>query len=128
LEGYKDRVSEFIFSYAKRMNAAFGTEPSLEAAYRARFAEMVGFVTDIYPFGFRRRATTNATPRARFEAIAIGSYLAMQERPQLQSDRPDVLRWIESEPFSNVTGADGANAIARLRGRIGFVKDRLLEG
>jgi hypothetical protein len=128
LEGYRDRVSEFIFSYAKRMNAEFEADPSLEAAYRARFTEMVGFVTDVYPFGFRRRAKTKATPRARFEAIAIGSHMAIQERPQLRADRPDVLRWIESEPFTDITGADGANAIARLRGRIGFVKDRLLEG
>jgi len=128
LDGYRDRVSEFIFNYAKRMNAVFEEDPSLEAAYRVRFTEMVSFVTDIYPFGFRRRATTNATPRARFEAIAIGSHLAMQERPQLRTNRPDVLRWIVSDPFTAITGADGANAIARLRGRIGFVKDRLLEG
>jgi hypothetical protein len=128
LEGYKDRVAEFIFSYAKRMNAAFEADPSLGAAYRERFAKMVRFVAEIYPFGFRRRARTKATPRARFEAIAIGSYLAMQERPQLQADRPDVSSWLESRPFTAITGADGANAIARLRGRIGFVKDRLLEG
>ncbi len=128
LEGYKDRVAEFIFNYAKRMNATFLEDASLEGMYRARFAEMVGFVEAIYPYGFRRKANTKATPRARFEAIAIGSYLAMTERPQLRADRPDVLPWLESKRFTAITGADGANAIARLRNRIGFVRDRLLEG
>ena len=128
LDGYKDRVAEFIFSYAKRMNAAFLEDPLLETTYRARFAEMVEFVTAIYPYGFKRKARAKATPRARFEAIAIGSYLAIRERPQLRAARPDVSSWLESGQFAAITGADGANAIARLRKRIGFVKDRLLEG
>jgi hypothetical protein len=128
LEGYRDRVSEFIFGYTKKMNAAFDADSSLKSAYQIRFAKMVEFVAEVYPFGFARRAKANATPRARFEAIAIGTYLAMKERPRLQASRPDESTRIESEPFVSITGADGANAIARLKSRIGFVKDRLLEG
>jgi hypothetical protein len=128
LEGYRDRVAEFIFEYAKRMNATFEIDPTLEAVYRQRFNEIILFVKDKYPFGFGRTAKAKATPRARFEAIAIGSYLAMQQRPQLREEHPNVSTWLESEPFADITGADGANAIARLRSRIRFVKDRLLEG
>ncbi len=127
-EGYKDRVAEFIFNYAKRANTAFESDPSLESDYRARFAAMVSFVARVYPYGFGRRARANATPRARFEAIAIGSYLALKERPRLGADNPDVLSWLESAAFIDITGADGANAVESLRNRIKFVTDRLLEG
>jgi hypothetical protein len=34
--------------------------------------------------------------------------------------------WANSKEFSDVTGSDGANAVARLQGRINYVKDKLL--
>lgn len=128
LNGYKDRPSEFLFDYVKRMNEAFEQDVSLIATYKQRFLNMMTFVKQVFPWGFRRAAAGTATPRSRFESIAIGCYLAISKNPQLCTNHPDVQRWISSDDFSEITGADGANAIARLRGRINFVRDRLLEG
>lgn len=128
LEGYRDRPSEFIFDYVKGMNQKFSADPALEAEYRQRLLDTLGFVKEVFPYGFRRAATGKATPRARFEAISIGCYLAMQEDPLLQSGKPDVERWLTSKAFSDITGSDGANAIKRLRNRMEYVRDRLLEG
>jgi hypothetical protein len=129
LQGYKDRPSDFIFNYSKAMNARFAEDPSLASSYRDRFVEMLAFVQRIFPYGFRRSRTGKATPRARFESIAIGSYTALKERPALATaSREDlhVSTWLSSDDFVEVTGADGANARARLEGRIGFVRERLL--
>lgn len=126
LEGYRDRPSEFLYSYAKRMNAEMDSDPSLVAQYRQRFEAMIAFVASVFPYGFKRSATGKATPRARFEAISIGSFLAQQICPHLAQQHPDVTGWIEEEKFSDIIGSDGANAIARLRGRTEFVRDRLL--
>jgi Protein of unknown function DUF262 len=128
LEGYQDRVSEFLFAYAKRMNAQFENMPGEVDLYRKRFMDTMQFIARNFPYGFRRSKTGTATPRARFEAIAIGSLLAIQQEPQLQDSKVAVEGWLESDEFSEVTGSDGANAIARLRGRIHFVRDRLLAG
>jgi hypothetical protein len=125
LEGYKDRPAQFVFNHTRLMNAAFTRNPSLEAAYTDRFDKTVAFVERYFPYGFRRTPTGKATPRARFEAIAIGSWLALREQPDLVP--PDVTQWLESEAFRQVTGSDGANAIARLRERMGFVKKKLLD-
>ena len=38
----------------------------------------------------------------------------------------DVAPWLSGDDFVRVTGSDGANAIARLRERTGFVRDELL--
>lgn len=128
LKGYKDRPSEFLFAYAKHMNSEFAATPALVETYRERFLEMLRFVQIAFPYGFRRSATGKATPRARFEAISIGSHLALRQRPELLQKPPNVGRWIEDESFTKITGSDGANAIARLVGRMNFVRDRLLEG
>jgi hypothetical protein len=128
LDGYKDRPSEFLFDYVKRMNKAFEQDAKLVATYRQRFLDTMEFVNKTFPWGFRRAAKGTATPRARFEAIAIGSYLAISQNPQLRNAMPNVQRWISENKFSEITGADGANAVARLRGRMNFVRDRLIEG
>ncbi len=129
LEGYRDRPSEFIFNYVKKMNIDVGVDPALIDRYRTRFIETIGFIERAFPYGFRRNAKGKATPRARFEAIAVGSRLALNERPALANENvADVLPWLTSDDFTRVTGSDGANAIARLRERTGFVRDRLLGG
>jgi hypothetical protein len=124
LAGYKDRPAQFVFDHTKRTNAAFAEDPSLAAQYRDRFDNTMAFIQREFPYGFRRTPQGKATPRARFEAIAIGSYLALQERPDLKPT--DVTAWLDGDGFKGVTGSDGANAIARLRERMTFVKSRLL--
>jgi len=126
LEGYHDRVSHFLFAYAKGKNEFLSQHPEEVNEYRKRFMDTMEFVSKKFPFGFRRNANGTVTPRARFEAIAVGSFLALQTRPLIAAEKLDVLPWLNSEDFGKFTGSDGANAIARLRGRMHFVRDRLL--
>lgn len=126
LEGYNDKVSPFLFAYTKRMNLYFEENPIEVDVYRQRFLTTMTFVAQNFPWGFRRTASGKATRRARFEAIAIGSYLALQQRPDLMTQSIQVEEWLNSEEFTRVIGSDGANAIGRLRARINFVRDHLL--
>ncbi len=127
LDGYRDRPSEFIFNYVKRMNGEVAANPALVDRYRERFTAAIDFIDRVFPYGFRRTPKGKATPRARFEAIAVGTRLALDVQPGLtDQDIPSVLPWLTSADFARVTGSDGANAIARLRERTGFVRDHLL--
>lgn len=127
LESYRDRPSEFLFNYVKRMNEAATNAPETINRYRAEFLRTMTFIERVFPYGFRRNAKGRATPKARFEAIAIGSRLALAENPSLETGTPpNVLEWLGGDEFSSVTGSDGANAISRLRHRINFVKAKLL--
>ena len=124
---YKDRPSEFIFKYVKTMNNRLKEQPEIKENYRIKFIQTIDFVKRIFPYGFRKSENGKATPRARFEAIAVGSRLAINENPSLlQVAVPDVNGWLTGDDFNKVTGSDGANAIAKLRERTGFVRDRLL--
>ncbi len=126
LDGYHDRPSDFLFQYAKRMNDRFTEHPEEAAAYRQRFVDTMAFVARTFPFGFRRMDKGIATPRTRFEAIAIGSYLALRQKPEIAQQEHDVEPWLTGKDFIDVIGSDGANVISKLRGRINYVKDRLL--
>jgi uncharacterized protein with ParB-like and HNH nuclease domain len=126
LSNYKDRVSAFLYDYTKKMNKYFKENPEDIEIYRQRFLETMKFVSQNFNRGFRRTKTGKITPRARFEAIAIGSYYALQQKPDLANSSFHVDDWLISDAFKAVTGADGANAIGRLKARINFVRDRLL--
>ena len=108
------------------MNDYFINNPDAVDQYRQRFMDTMAFVHRVFPFGFRGSKTGKVTRRARFEAIALGSFLALRERPELAADQVQVTDWLASPEFASVTGSDGANAIARLRRRINFVRDRLI--
>jgi hypothetical protein len=126
LDDYADEVSPFLFAYSKKMNSAFASNQTIIQEYRQRFEATITFVAKMFPYGFKRSPRGRASPRARFESIAVGSYLALKQKPGLDPDPEVVKSWIQSKEFSDVTGSDGANAISRLKGRINFVKDRLL--
>lgn len=127
LDDYADEVSAFMYAYTRKMNFLFTSTPSLSVEYRDRFLKMVRFVASNFPYGFRRTAKGKASPRARFESIAVGSYLALKQNSSLKVAPSRISEWVQSKEFSEVTGADGANAISRLKGRIYFVKNKLLE-
>lgn len=128
LQGYRDRPSEFLFQYTKDMNERALAHPEMLDEYRQRFQDTMAFVERVFPYGFRRSPVGKVTPRTRFEAISIGSWLAITERPDLRNgDVPDVMQWLTGDDFGTVIGSDGANAVARLRDRLNFVCQRLLE-
>jgi hypothetical protein len=126
LKGYKDRPAEFLFQYVKKMNETLTADPALVQKYRRRFVNTMAFVKKAFPLGFRRTPGGKATPRARFEAIAVGSFLAMKEDQALATKKIDATSWVTGKEFGTVIGSDGANAISRLRGRLEFVRDHLL--
>ena len=126
LEGYKDRPSEFMFNYVQKLNQRAQSSPLIIEEYRNQFNSIMAFIQNVFPYGFRKTPQGTVTPRARFEAIAIGSKMAIDDRPILINSHIDPLPWLNSDEFIRVTGSDGANAIARLRERTNFVRNKLL--
>ncbi|HIE01247.1 MAG TPA: DUF262 domain-containing protein [Thiotrichaceae bacterium] len=116
---FRHDVAIFLNSYLDEMNETdFDREYYLNA-----FTNMVNFIKNNFPIGFRKEEKSNSTPRVRFEAIAIGVYLALQENPDLIIQ--DV-SWLDSKEFSDQTTSDGSNNTGRLKNRVEFVRDCLL--
>lgn len=126
LEAYEDfrhDVRDFLDAHTRRLNAEL--DPSRVAEMRREFEEVMRFVARSFDDGFYRRGSKNRVPRVRFEAIAIGSALALRKKSDLEAGDT---AWIQSEEFEKLTRTDASNSGPRLRGRIEYVRDALLAG
>jgi len=116
---FKHDVAIFLNDYLEEMN---GVDFDKEY-YQKAFNSMVEFIKTYYPIGFRKDPNSKSTPRVRFEAIAVGTYLALKENPNLVNPN---LEWLNSEGFKIQTTSDASNNPDRLKNRIEFVRDGLL--
>lgn len=124
LEGYSDDVSRFVFKYIKKMNEKFIKEPVLREQYEQRFLSTMRFIDNNFPNGFRKTASAGTTPRSRYEAISIGTYVHLKNNPEF-ADRKNVnIDWVTSKEFNAEVSSDGANAKKKLTGRIQFVANK----
>jgi hypothetical protein len=92
--------------------------------YEKIFIDVLTFVKNTFPCGFAKTKTAKTTPRVRFEALSVGVYLALKEKPDLQVDN---IKWIDSEEFKKLTTSDASNNQGKLKERVEYVRDRLLE-
>ncbi len=94
-----------------------------ETQYKADFENMLAFVKKNFEYGFAKSKNATVTPRVRFEAIAVGTALALKEKPDLCVRSVD---WINSDEFYTHTTSDASNNQKKLYGRIEYVRDQLL--
>jgi len=124
--GYKDRPREFIYDYLEEANREAAENERITIILRTNFIQMMDFVTATFPNGFQKLTRAKQVPRARYEAIAIGSALAIQQKPDLLKHPPSIEEWMDKKDFITAITSDGANTRSKLEGRIKFVRDNLL--
>lgn len=120
-KSFKHDVDKFVDEFVSENRDAFD-----EVRYRQEFEGMLQFVERYFPYGFAKAKSATSTPRVRFEAIAVGVNLARRERAGLIPGRLPS-SWIGSAEFTAQTTTHASNSGPRLRGRIEFVRDKLLE-
>lgn len=126
LDTYKGYVKPFLDEYL--MQESEQTSEAVLEAYLNEFNSTMGFIDKHFGgMGFKKTIGSKTTPRARYEAIAVGVALALQEKPSLEP-AVDVSTWLSSDEFQAIVGADSANNVNQLKRRINFVKNKLLEG
>ncbi|WP_214811777.1 DUF262 domain-containing protein [Exiguobacterium sp. s127] len=116
---FKHSVSGFIDEYIiSKMDDFDMYEMSI------KYTKMIDFAMKYFPYGFRKTGSGNITPRVRFEALAVGISLALELNPNLKPK--DVLPWLESEEFKRLTTSDASNSRTKLKARVEYVRDSLL--
>lgn len=118
-KAFDHRVDEFLDDYLEHMNESDFDEEALTNT----FISMLQFVKDNFRYGFKKNARNMSVPRIRFEAMAVGVALALQERPDLQVDNVD---WLFSKEFGMLTRSDASNSRPKVKNRLHFVRDSLL--
>jgi riboflavin biosynthesis pyrimidine reductase len=123
--GYRDRPKKFLYDYLKFANEQANADPNVVPRLREEFERMLGFVNRSFPNGFRKSVKGQTIPRVRFEAISVGSALALRDEPSLSIDPQVVGRRMEERHFDKIVVSDGANVRSRLEGRIDLVRSIL---
>jgi len=113
----KGFLDNYIIEQGKIFTAQIAQNKEVE------LLRMLDFVNKYIPNGFRKTEGSRSIPRVRFEAISIGTNLALRENPTLTNPSTE---WIESLEFKKWTTSDAANNKSKLTGRIEFVRDCLL--
>lgn len=124
--GYRDRPKKFLYDYLKEANSEAENDPHLIQEMRDEFLRVLTFVKNAFPLGFKKSERANTVPRVRFEAIAIGSALALRDNPQLNVNQEVIAKKMARFNFDRLVVSDGANVRSKLEGRIDLVK-RILE-
>ncbi len=123
---YRDRPKKFLYDYLKAANDEATKNPEVIATMQTEFDRVLREVPKIFPNGFRKTARANTVPRVRFEAIAVGTALALRESPGLDVNANEVAGQMEDKDFDKVVVSDGANVRSKLEGRINIVRSILL--
>jgi len=125
-------VANFLLSYVRDTNEELKGLASADIieTMKGEWSQMLGFVRDYFPDGFKKKGPGRKVPRVRFEAIAVGTGLAFRDA---DDDDEDVIRdkdyikeWLESDEFKDWTTSDASNNRSNLVGRLEFVRNRLL--
>jgi hypothetical protein len=90
---------------------------------RYEFDVTMRFILDNYPKAFYRAEKGRRVPRVRFEAVAVGTALAIRQNPLLTVEGYD---WLRTSEFEQLVRTDASNSAPKLRGRIEYVKNKLL--
>lgn len=122
---YKDFVHDvrrFIDSHFKVLNQTL-TQVDIDSM-SAEFDRVMDFIAHNAGNAFFRTDKTKQVPRVRFEAIAVGVCLALRQAPDLQTANFD---WLDDPEFYQLIRTDASNSGPRLRARVEFVRDKILE-
>lgn len=121
LDSYKQfdhSVSKFLDDYVKVKNEGLDKDKM-----RREFRDVLDFVKAYYPSGFKKARTHGRTSRIRFEALSVGTALALREQPGLI---PGDLSWLEGAKLRSLTTSDASNSRVKVVARIEYVRNRLL--
>jgi len=133
-ELFEHEVDPFLTGYLKDMNDKLASvdaegQKELMGEYKKRFDNMVAFVKEHFPYGFRKEPNHKTVPRVRFEAIAVGTAFALNvaaESGEILTPASAPADWLNSAQFKLHTRSDATNSRPKLLERLWFVRDRLL--
>ena len=128
LDGYRDRVKDFLRDWVKSANQRAEGNSLIVKAYRDQFHNVMCFVEKFIPQGFAKKPSAKTTPRVRFDALAVGALLAIKEDDGLLQTGPKiaVADWLDSDDFFALTTSSSANVRSRIERRQYYVKNMLL--
>lgn len=122
-------VAKYLDEYLAEKNKNFKEEE--KKAKEEAFDRMVRFISEAYKNqGFAKKENTIGISKPYFEAMAIGSYLALRENPNIQPRKLDSLivdKHKKNEFFETIEGRYRTHTANKIFRRIDYVKNAYLK-
>lgn len=123
-------VARYLDGYLQHKNESFTEEEKIVKT--AAFNQLVEFITAAYPNqGFAKKPNMRGISKPYFEAIAIGSYLALQENPNILRQGPEALvvdKHHRNAFFGALEGRYQTHTAKKIKHRIDLAKEAFLNG
>ncbi len=136
----KQGIAKYLDNYLDKKNKQFAhlkydnidelkeivkSDDELKAYYN-RFNNMIKFVDENFKYGFSKNHLPQVS-RIYFEAISVGTFLALECNPNLNEPKTPIRNWIKSQEFKNViSGKYHTHIPQRIKARVEYVRDRLI--
>jgi hypothetical protein len=123
-------MTKYLDKFYQNQNIALkklSAEEREKEIYRLKtmFESMLDFVKNNFPLGFKRYYNAPNTSRSYFEAISVGTYLALQENINLAHADTSFVN-TDQELKKELSGKYGLNNPERIKSRITIIKNNLL--
>lgn len=115
-------VLGFLDDYINDMDEEFTLDIRIEL--ETKFKDMLNFVNKYFDNGFRKSENSKSVSRIRFEAMSVGSSLALSEGLELNTS--DTLWAYHDKDYLTMIRSDASNSRPKVKNRIEFVKNKLL--
>ena len=123
-------VARYLDNYLQQKNENFTDEERHEKT--AAFNQLVDFITAAYPNqGFAKKPNMRGISKPYFEAISIGSFLALQADPNITRQGPAALvvdKHHRNAFFAALEGRYQTHTARKIKHRIDLAKDAFLHG
>lgn len=116
-------VLGFLDDYINDMDKLFTSDIKVE--FETKFISMLNFVKKNFINGFRKSTNSKSVSRIRFEAMSVGSSLALSEGSELNTS--DTLWAYNDKDFLTMIRSDASNSRPKVKNRIEFVRNKLLD-
>ena len=119
-------ISKQLDNYMKEKNESFND--AIEEDFKNRFSMTMTFIEKYYPNGFAKTDKAKQVARPYFEALSVGTYLALNENPNLTIEKENAKDLLTNSEFiASVSGRYQTHRAKTIKARIDYVKDGLKE-
>lgn len=117
-------IGTYLDEYMNAKNSTFTSEEADEKY--TSLIKVLDFVNENFENGFSKKRNQGVS-RVFFEAISVGTFLALKEKPNLKANKSNIQNWIRDKEFKAITsGKYKTHVPEKILQRINFVKDKLL--
>jgi hypothetical protein len=117
-------IGVMLDEYMDKTNKDFN--PDEKEIKKIHFEKTLNYIENTFKNGFSKRQDQGVS-RIFFEALSVGVYLALQEKPDLSQNEVDPGAWLRDGYFKSlISGKHRTHTPDKVRKRIEYVRDKLV--